>query len=229
MKNLISVIAGFLLLFGCEKSTDKLSSYYIAKIVGFDLNCSTCILEFPDDSLEIKGVLGLSPDNYYQAINLSKGNYEIGQKLKVNIRKAEISELTPCITLYPSYNYKNVSITDFENFNNLIFNDTIDLPYQDCLYDSENRIYICFDSIKNDSRCPPDVQCIWEGNAEVRLKFEKLNNKPIFFNLNTNQQFRKDTIVDGFKVSLVGLSCYPAREKQTTQKSCAAKIIVEKN
>ncbi len=216
-------------MFGCEKSPDNLKSEYTARIVGFDLNCSTCILEFPDDHLQVQEEIGESPSNYYEAINLSKGKYEIGQKLRVKIRKADANELTPCITLYPSYSYKNVFITEFENFNNLIFNDTIDLSYRDCLYDPENQMYICLDSVLNDSRCPTGAYCFWEGNAEVRFKFEKLNDNPILFNLNTHMRFTTDTIIDEYKFTLIGLSPHPTVEHRIVQKDYKAKIIVKKN
>lgn len=229
MKKIIifSVIISFML--ACEESTDILSSSLTAKIVGFDLNCSTCILEFPDDSLEVKGEIGKSPSNHYQAINLGKDNFTVGQKLKVNIRKPETNELRECIALYPTYNYKNVFITDFENFNNLILNDTIDLSYGDCLNDPENQMYICLDSVLNDSRCPTGVECFWEGNALVRFKFERFNEKPVLFNLNTHRGFTTDTIVDGYKFTLIGLRPYPSIKHRIEQKDYKAEIIVNKN
>jgi len=230
MKKLIFLASIISFMFGCEKSPDnKINSDFTARIVGFDLNCSTCILEFPDDSSQVKKEIGESPSNYYQTINLSKGNYEIGQKLRVKIRKADTNELTPCISLYPSYSYKNVFITEFENFNNLIFNDTIDLSYRDCLYDPENQMYICLDSVLNDSRCPTGAYCIWEGNAEVRFKFEKFNDNPILFNLNTHMGFTTDTIFDRYKFTLISLSPYPTVEHRIAQKDYKAEIIVEKN
>jgi hypothetical protein len=229
MKKIIIFAFIFSFLFSCEKNTDKISSDYTARIVGFDLNCSTCILEFPDDYLEVKGKIGSSPENYYQAINLNSENFKIGQTLKVKIRKAESNELRDCITMLPSYNYKNVFILDFENYNNLIFNDTISLSYRDCLNDSENQMSICLDSVFNDSRCPTGVVCIWAGNATVRFKYEKYKNKPVIFDLNTNSQFRSDTIVDGYKFTLIGLSPYPEIEHQIIQKDYKAEIIVKKN
>lgn len=229
MKKLIFFAAIFCFMFGCEKSTVDQGSKYTARIVGFDMNCSTCILEFPDDYLQVKEEIGESPGNYYQAVNLSKDNYEIGQKLKVKIRKAEINEVRACITMYPSYSYKNVFIMDFENFNTLIFNDTISISYRDCLNDTENQMYICLDSVLNDSRCPTGAECFWEGNAEVRFKFEKYNNKRILFNLNTHRGFTCDTIVDGYRFTLTGLRPYPAMEHQIMQKDYKAEIIVKKN
>jgi len=226
MKKIIPLAVILTFLVACNKSTDNLSSDYTARIVGFDLNCSTCILEFPQNSLEVIGEIGKSPDNYYQAINLNRENFKIGQTLKVKIRKAETNELRECITMFPTYNYKNVFILDFENYNNLIFNDTISLSYRDCLNDSENQMSICLDSVFNDSRCPTGVVCIWAGNAVVRFKYEKYKNKPVIFDLNTNSQFRSDTIVDGYKFTLIGLSPYPEIEHQIIQKEYKAEIIV---
>jgi hypothetical protein len=111
-------ISGFFLLLlfaGCDKVTDEIKTHYSVEIVGYDLNCSTCIVSFPDDWLEIKKLLGESPGNYYQIVNLNKGNFEIDQKLKVEVRKAKDTELNACITLYPSVNYKNLYALNYEN------------------------------------------------------------------------------------------------------------------
>jgi hypothetical protein len=230
MKRLIFLATIISFVVGCEKNQDnKINSDYVARIVGFDINCSICILEFPDDNSQVKKEIGESPGNFYQAINLSKGNYEIGQILRVKIRKADTNDLTSCISLYPSGSYKSVFITEFENFSDLIFNDTINLSYGDCLYDSENQRYICLDSVLSDSRCPTGATCIWEGNAEVRFKVEKINDNPVFFNLNTHMGFTTDTIVDGYKFALINLRPYPALEHQIEPNEYKAGIIVEKD
>jgi hypothetical protein len=221
IKKIIALVVILTFLVACNKSTDNLSSDYTARIVGFDLNCSTCILEFTQNSLEVIGEIGKSPDNYYQAINLNRENFKIGQTLKVKIRKAETNELRECITMFPTYNYKNVFILDY---NNLIFNDPISLSYRDCLTDPENQMSICLDSVFNDSRCPIGVVCIWEGNATVRLKYEKYNGKPVLFDLNTNNQFATDSLVDGYKFTLIGLSPYPEIGQQIIQKDYKAEL-----
>ena len=226
MKKILIIIAVSAFIFACEKSTYDTSSQYTARIAGFDLNCSTCILEFPDDYLTVRKELGESQDNYYDAVNLNKGSYEIGHKLKVKIRKPEESDLTACITLFPMYNYKSIFITEFEDFSNLTFNDTIEFSWRDCRYNPEDQFYICLDSVSNDSRCPTGVYCIWEGNAVVRLRFEKLNEKPLLFNLNTHKGFTADTIVDRYRFTLVGLSPYPSIKHRIDQAEYKAKMVV---
>jgi hypothetical protein len=110
-------IALIIFLFGFSCSRDKydtLDFYVVGEIVNFDLNCSTCILKFPNDSLAIKHEFGASRDNYYQTINLMKDTFKINQKVLVKLRKAEENELRACIELYPSYDYINIYITDFK-------------------------------------------------------------------------------------------------------------------
>lgn len=228
MKKLISLSILLLLLSACEKSSFDVNQYLIARIVGFDLNCSTCILEFPDDSLKVKEEIGQSPDNNYQSVNLNKGNYQTGQMLKVKIRKPNTNELTPCIDLYQSYNYKSVFVTDFEDFDNLILNDTVYLSYKDCLNDSENKMYICLDSVLNDSRCPVGVYCFWEGNATVRLKYQTYNSKPVIFDLNTHTGFTSESIIGNYKFTLLGLTPYPIVNQIIAQKDYKAKILIER-
>ena len=93
MMILLSVIFSFLL--ACERNTDNFSSYFVSRIADFNLDCQTCVLEFPEDQSKAVEELGESPNNYYQAVNLSIGNYEIGQMLKVRIRKPDTNEIGP--------------------------------------------------------------------------------------------------------------------------------------
>jgi|WetSurSiteA1Bulk_404760.scaffolds.fasta_scaffold02503_6 hypothetical protein len=228
IKKLISLSILFLLLTACEKSSYEENSYLIAMITGFDWNCSTCILEFPEDSLKVKIEIGQSPDNKYQSVNLNKGNYQIGQLLKVKIRTPDANELAPCIDLYPSFNYKSIYITDYRGFDDLKLNDTLSLACHDCLNDIENQMYICLDSVLNDSRCPSGVYCFWEGNATVRFKFQKYNSEPVIFDLNTHKGFTSSTIIDSYKFTLLGLTPYPVANQIIEQKKYIAKILIEK-
>lgn len=225
------MILAFLLLtlLACEKSQYKSDSFYTARIVGFDLNCSTCILEFPDDNSQVRKEIGESIDNRYEAINLNKGIYEEGQMLKVKVRNPNENELIACLTLYPSYNYKNIIVTETEEFNDLVLKDTVSLAYLQCLYNTENQSYICLDSVLTDSRCPAGAYCFWEGNAEVRFKYEKFNNVALLFILNTYRGFTTDTIIDGYKIRLAGLSNHSLSGRPPVQKDYRALIIVSKN
>ena len=228
MKKIIPLLILFLFLSGCERNNENLDSFLTAKIAGFDLNCSTCILEFPDDSLEVSEEIGLSRDNCYQSVNLDRGDYQTGQKLKVKIRKAETGELSGCLALYPSNNYQDIFVTDVENYDNLKINGTVYLSYNDCLNNPEDQWYICFKSVLNDSRCAKEVICFWEGNASVRFKYEKYNSKPVIFDLNTHLGFTHDTIIDNYKFTLLDLSPYPSIKHRTKPEDYKVKILIQK-
>ena len=228
MKRITILLILFAFIFGCEKISYNSYSYLTARIAGFDQNCSVCILEFPDNSPEVKKKIGESPENLYQAVNLNRADYEIGQWLKVRVRKPDTGELTPCKTNYSSDNYKGVFILDLEKYDKLIINDTVAISWLDCMYDPQEQILICLDSVLNDSRCPLGVQCFWEGNAEVRFKFERYPDGAVLFNLNTHKGFRNDTIVDNYKFTLTGLSPYPKIGSRISQKDYKAEILIEK-
>lgn len=115
MKILAKLLILILFLYGCSRENeDTLDSYFVGEIVNFDFNCSTCILKFPNDSIKIKQAIGTSRDNNYQTINLEKDTFKISQRVLVKIRKPEANELKACITLYASYDYKNIYIIDFK-------------------------------------------------------------------------------------------------------------------
>lgn len=224
------IIIALMVLFtvSCEKDSVKSDYPLTARITGFDPNCSTCILEFPDDSVRVRREIGRSPGNRYEAINLDKGYYEIGQLLKVRIKKAEAGEMTPCVSMYPSNGFEDVFVTEFEDFNNLVFKDTVELSYGSCLYNQEGQFYICFDSVIGDSRCPEGAMCFWAGVANVRFKYEKLNSKPVFFDLYTMGGSPRDSIVDGYKFSFIDLKPYPKISNRTEKISYKAYITVNR-
>jgi hypothetical protein len=103
---------------GClreKDNKDEMNSFYVCEIVNFDLNCSTCIIKFPDDSMTIKSQIGESRNNYYQTVNLSKDTFKISQRLLVKVRKPENNELRACITLFVTYDYKNIYIIEYKS------------------------------------------------------------------------------------------------------------------
>jgi len=109
------LISIFLITYGCSKEDDNiLDSYFLSEIVGFDYNCSTCILSFPNDSLTIKQEIGPSEGNYYNAINLYIDTFNINQKLLVKLRKPKKDEIRGCITLFPTVSCRSIYIIDYK-------------------------------------------------------------------------------------------------------------------
>lgn len=122
---------------------------------------------------------------------------------------------------YPLFN--NMEVTS-----ELALNTSIILAEQDCAGDAQAHTYVCFESVVGDSRCPEGAECFWAGNAEVKFRFVKENENPVFFNLNTNPSFTNDTIISGYKFTLKALEPYPALKTLHLPKSYKAEIEIER-
>lgn len=74
---------------------------------------------------------------------------------------------------------------------------------------------ISFVSVEQDSRCPRDVICVWEGAAVIGLKWQDPGSEGQFMNLNISTQEGKERITyDGevYSIELVSLDPYPELE-----------------
>lgn len=47
---------------------------------------------------------------------------------------------------------------------------------------------LSYTSLVNDSRCSPDVQCVWAGDAEIALRWKPVRGSTQDIRLHTNQQ-----------------------------------------
>lgn len=68
-----------------------------------------------------------------------------------------------------------------------------------------------FVSVLEDSRCPADVQCIWAGNARVKVRVTDWRGAVKLFELNTTAGPKGDQF-GGFAINLVGLTPEPKRK-----------------
>ena len=84
-----------------------------------------------------------------------------------------------------------------------------------------------FVAVAEDSRCPRGVDCIWEGNAKVRLKLKKAGGAPAEIELNTNLEPRRSA-AHGYEVRLTNLAPYPQGNRPVDQKSYVASLEVRK-
>ena len=71
-----------------------------------------------------------------------------------------------------------------------------------------------FDSVVEDGRCPPEVQCVWQGNAKIRLRLVKAPEGEGLIELNTAEghdpkKFPAVGTYLDYKVRLVSLGSRP--------------------
>lgn len=73
----------------------------------------------------------------------------------------------------------------------------------------EDGLEVTFAEVVADSRCPTDVQCVWEGNAEVGVDLTLSEGDAKSLRLNTNPSFETEASLPGYTVGLLGLAPYP--------------------
>jgi hypothetical protein len=116
---------------------------------------------------------------------------------------------------------------DLEPRSTLPLNDTIEITNFETRYNYEYNLSLRMDSVLNDSRCPTNVQCVWEGNAEIRFLF-KVDSIQSDFVLNTHggSPFNSDTIIGGYSIKLLDLSPYPEDPGEILQVEYFSEIIL---
>ncbi len=90
---------------------------------------------------------------------------------------------------------------------------TLNIPLKKCADGkiSRDKLSLCFDSVINDSRCPANAVCVWQGTAVAKFSLTK-NDKSTSFELATikmSPNYHKDTAIMGYKIEFVNLSPYP--------------------
>ncbi len=87
-----------------------------------------------------------------------------------------------------------------------------------------SKVRIKFLSVVEDSRCPTDVNCIWAGNAKIKVLVSTSRNSREF-EINTNLGPQGNQ-VDGWAINLVELTPSPTSKGAPSKGSYRAKFTV---
>lgn len=75
------------------------------------------------------------------------------------------------------------------------------------------KITVKFLEVVEDSRCPPNVTCIWAGNAKVKISVNKGRKAAMTFELNSGLD-PKTIVFEGYDITFVDLSKIPRDESK---------------
>lgn len=89
---------------------------------------------------------------------------------------------------------------------------------------NNGELTVRFDAVTEDSRCPTGVQCVWEGNAGVRLTLTSDDETQVFI-VNSALEPRWVTF-GGYAVGYRELAPYPVSEQPTDRSEYVARIAV---
>jgi len=107
----------------------------------------------------------------------------------------------------------------------LLVNDTILVAYGDTLRNEQLNMWITFDELLQDSRCPIGVWCFWEGNAE--LSFLVFDSRKVHeLVLNSNPSFPTSADIEKYKIHLINVTPYPHIDSLYTPYDYRAQILI---
>ncbi len=85
-------------------------------------------------------------------------------------------------------------------------------------------------NVREDSRCPKDVTCVWAGNAAVRLWVTSgRSGKTVTLNTNKSPTLSDEVEYKGYKIKLVDLSPYPRSDQKIAKGEYRATLLVSKD
>jgi hypothetical protein len=70
----------------------------------------------------------------------------------------------------------------------------------------ENKFRIKFISVMEDSRCPKDVDCVWAGNAKIKIQVSMTGGPTKTFEINTTTGGPLGGQIESYSISLVSLT-----------------------
>ncbi|MGH9769208.1 MAG: hypothetical protein ACREAB_17410 [Blastocatellia bacterium] len=97
---------------------------------------------------------------------------------------------------------------------------------QEAMIEGEG-LAVVFDSVLEDSRCPEGVDCIWSGNAKIRLRSSKQKQTPATIELNTDVGAKNSSYLN-YEISLVALKPRPKADAKVQPGEYKATLVVRK-
>ena len=92
---------------------------------------------------------------------------------------------------------------------------------------SRSKITIKFVSLIEDSRCPEGVNCVWAGNAKIKVQISEGKDAGETFEMNTNLG-AKGASFRGYAVNLVSLTPFPKADVKVSSDSYAATFSISR-
>lgn len=123
-----------------------------------------------------------------------------------------------------------ISCQDGKPCNDFQLGEPVTIGFQETIAYCEAPISITFSKILEDSRCPENVMCIWQGLAEVEVLIE-VNGQEVAYLLSTYPTFRNTTSevqIQGFSFSLQTVTPFPNTTKSYSEKDYNIQLLVEK-
>ena len=89
-----------------------------------------------------------------------------------------------------------------------------------------------FSKVEADGRCPADVRCVWQGEAEIMLTLyvgNGVEHRRVKIPGLVRTPYRGETVdIAGYRIRLLQLDPYPYAEQRNTLRTYEARLEIEK-
>jgi hypothetical protein len=85
---------------------------------------------------------------------------------------------------------------------------------------AQTRLSVRFKTLKEDSRCPENLDCIWAGNAAVIIS---LSGEDVLLNTYLDP---KEVSRSGYRITLLAVRPYPGPDKQYSPQEYHVRLVV---
>src|SRR5262245_29379930 len=92
----------------------------------------------------------------------------------------------------------------------------------------DTDLTVVFEAVVEDSRCPVGTNCVWAGDATVRLRVDRARSKSVSVLLHTNEQFPQEAAHDGMRLRLVSLVPQPTADGPPRPESYRATLTIRR-
>ena len=86
-------------------------------------------------------------------------------------------------------------------------------------------LFVRFTDVVEDSRCPIDAQCIWQGNGKISLEIQKPNSEKVTRTVNTTLD-PQDVVYDSYEIQFKQLRPEPIAGSEIKPEDYRATLFV---
>lgn len=87
---------------------------------------------------------------------------------------------------------------------------------------------VLFETVLEDSRCPKGTNCVWAGDATVRIRIEVPGVPAVTHTLHTNDGFQREVIQGNWRIQLSSLMPEPTTDGPPRSDEYRATLLIQR-
>ena len=107
----------------------------------------------------------------------------------------------------------------FDPASEFVIGDTVTIELDKIRHNVEHEFSLMYVKKTDDSRCPMDATCIWQGDAAVKIKYEsRIESREFTLHTNETSSTPTSVVLNGLRIQLVHVMPYPCLSCQNIRK-----------